>query len=118
MAWIPPSVNRLHDARLLRPLCRPDIELKRRESAKHLAASRKREREAEDEAKAAAAAAEAHDASWVQSERVEDRIDDWRDFQKTAKRVDSKNYKQQERTDSKKPKFGASDMESWRKHWK
>jgi hypothetical protein len=32
--------------------------------------------------------------------------------------VDVKNFKQQERDDSKKPKFGAVDKESWRKSWK
>ena len=61
-----------------------DIELKRRDSEKHLAASRKRERAQEDEAKAKAAATAEHDSKWAGGERVDDRIGDWRDFQKTV----------------------------------
>ena len=97
-----------------------DIELKRRDSEKHLASSRKREREHEEEAKTKAAAVEEHDKTWAKETRVDDRIGDWRDFQGTkgGKKVDVKNFKQQERADSKKPKFGAADMESWKKAWK
>ena len=35
-----------------------------------------------------------------------------------SKPVNSKNFKQQERQDSKRPKFGAAEMESWKKNWK
>jgi len=97
-----------------------DIELKRRDTEKHLASSRKRERDQEEELKTKAQAEEEHHKGWTKDERVDDRISDWRDFQAGtgAKRVDSKNYKQQERTDSKKPKFGAAEMETWKKSWK
>jgi DnaJ family protein C protein 8 len=131
-----------------------DIELRRRDTEKHLLASKKRERDQEEEVKAAAAAAEAHDAKWATGTRVEDRIGDWRSFQGDGPQVKNvKNYKQQvrrvfaplssrsggfcvsspvcrtcawaplvrvaqERGDSKKPKFGAVDMEGWRKDWK
>lgn len=75
-----------------------DIELKRRDSEKHLLASRKRERDQEDEAKAAAAAAELHAAQWATGHRVEGRIGDWRSFQGGGPQVKNvKNYKQQVR---------------------
>jgi DnaJ family protein C protein 8 len=95
-----------------------DIELKRRDSVKHLAASRKREREQEDEQKATKEAEEELNKNWGKQERQEGRIGDWRDFQGSHKQVTNRNYKQQERGNSKKPKFGAADMESWKKSWK
>jgi len=95
-----------------------DIELRRRDSEKHLTASRKRERGAEDEEKEKAKAEEQLNKSWATGERREDRMNDWRGFASSKKKVDVKNFKQQERADSKKPKFGAVDKESWRKDWK
>ena len=95
-----------------------DIELRRRETAKHLAASRKRERQQEDEQQATKEAEEELNKSWSKEDRREGRIGNWRDFQGGHKQVINRNYKQQERGDSKKPKFGAADMESWKKSWK
>lgn len=94
------------------------MELRRRDSAKHLVTSKKREREQEDEDKKKKAAEEELHKKWSEGNRVDDRINDWRGFSKDNKKVDVKNYKQQERTDSKKPKFGGADMESWKKSWK
>mmetsp|Transcript_53835 Transcript_53835/g.122722 ORF Transcript_53835/g.122722 Transcript_53835/m.122722 type:complete len:565 (+) Transcript_53835:67-1761(+) len=96
-----------------------DIELRRRDTEKHLAASRKRERDQEDQVKSKAKAEEDLDKNWTKEERVDDRINDWRGFQTDAGPKKSvSNYKQQERGDSKKPKFGAAEMESWKKAWK
>jgi len=73
-----------------------DIEMKRRDSEKHLQASQKRERDQAEEVKAKAAAEEAHQAKWTTGTRVDDRIGDWRSFQGGGPQVKNlKNYKQQ-----------------------
>lgn len=96
-----------------------DVELRRRESEAHLATSRKREREQEDEAKAKEEDEKAFNEAYSKGERRDKRVGNWRDFQQgPVKRHDVANFKQQERGDSKKPKFGAADMESWKKSWK
>ena len=94
-----------------------DIELKRREIAQHLTASKKRERHQEDEEKAAKEAEEELNKNWSNEERREGRIGNWRDFQGNHKRVAAKNFKQEENS-TKKAKYGTADMESWKKQWK
>lgn len=68
-----------------------DIELRRRDSAKHLASSKKREREQEDEEKKKAEAEKELHKKWTEGDRVDDRINDWRGFSKGTKKVDVKN---------------------------
>jgi hypothetical protein len=55
------------------------MELRRRDSAKHLATSKKREQE--DEEKKKQAAEEELHKKWSEGNRVDDRINDWRGFE-------------------------------------
>ena len=59
------------------------------------------------------------DKDWSKEERRDKRMENWNSFEKAGgikKKVSG--FKQQERGDSKKPKFGAHEHEEWRKNWK
>lgn len=99
-------------------------EMKRRDVVDHQRTSAARERTQADAADAKAASEKTFEKQWNADDRRADRVDFWQSFQDDAAR--SKNVKRQraavnfkaEATVEKKPKYGQSHMESWKKDWK